>query len=1245
MDLDSCTQGQREAITTLDAPLMVAAGAGSGKTYTITQRIVRALLPGENDERYLSTVEEVCAITFTNRAAAELRSRVKSLLISEGLLDQALGVDDAWISTIHAMAGRILREQAVELGIDPSFEMLSNVEVEELRRQAAELVIGEVQEDKDTLVAQVLAEQTKSLFDKDGMADMALRLIEKAQALPEGFDAIRIAQPSSTPYELLQQLYDLGCDFLATAQTWSKPTNTEEGLIADLQTALENARTYLDRVGEDPVGFEDSEFDPDELRSIFYAFPPTSDKFHAKKDDADFFENYRSVYARLADEFEAGTAWRKTRALVDFAQQIYRRFCEIKGSSRLDHGDVLTMCYDALCGHPQMAQYYRERFRLIMIDEFQDTDMLQVALVSEFSQPCLNNVCTVGDAQQSIYRFRGADLEVFFNYRQDLFAQNDNARMVSLPDNFRSHADVLAWVDAIFSQPQVFGDEFLHLEPRAALNDEFDPTFDGNTAEEPRLVLDIVHYPRSVKGIGGLSARAREEAAKHIAERFVGLVNAGQRAGDMVILLGKMTYARVYSCALREVGLESIIVGGSVFSETDEAQLVADLLNYAANTNDEPALFSILTSQLFALPDDVLLALASRRAEDGSFRQRSLSQGFSDTSGGIGLGLSAHLEEALDDARSALRRFVHQARSGRASDALRELFVETGMLDRDEVMGADGLARAGNIAKALTLVEEFERESTGISSLADAYGGHLIFEKESPGALSTVDSDFVRIMTVHASKGLEFDHVAIAELGNGTTRRESYYAENVGKNTAVAMSTPATGDFGKIITKLRGFSRTDDAPSIDEAGTPGELYRAIAAYANDQSLAEARRLLYVAMTRARRSLMLSTYTSSNPKDAYVKDGIYRDVYTALNWDTTADRSRETIDLGAGATVEVAFEKLKVEPGDDAEDGAESDEAAPDALPAEAESDGFPAEISSDVPSEKNPDDNSAQNQSESSDDFIIPKRAEKREVISIPCESSRKDVCSYSSLSKDIDEDDVHMRTDFDENDELDRTEEETATDLGTAFHLLSQRSILRRNADAAARRALCMPNVDEICALAQAQDLTDTQTQRLIDACERWFSCDLIARIADFESVRSEVPFMVALDVPDAARVGDTAQEGFGCPTRFYLEGAIDVLATNGDGIAEVVDFKTGGFDAETPGELHDKHLFQAQCYAYELLCEGFTDVHAHFVRVEHEGDAESTDSAGVVQPQIIDYTFTADDMKALHSKICDAWLSASCV
>ncbi len=108
MNLDLCTPGQREVVQTLDEPVMVAAGAGSGKTFTLTQRIVGALLPGADGARpYLDSMEQVLAITFTKKAAAELRSRIKGLLLKEGLREQAHAVDDAWVSTIHGMASRI----------------------------------------------------------------------------------------------------------------------------------------------------------------------------------------------------------------------------------------------------------------------------------------------------------------------------------------------------------------------------------------------------------------------------------------------------------------------------------------------------------------------------------------------------------------------------------------------------------------------------------------------------------------------------------------------------------------------------------------------------------------------------------------------------------------------------------------------------------------------------------------------------------------------------------------------------------------------------------------------------------------------------------------------------------------------------------------------------------------------------------------------------------------------------------
>ena len=136
MNLDRCTKGQRTVVTTLDAPLMVSAGAGSGKTFTLTQRVAFALSP-EAGEAGLSSVDELLAITFTTKAAAELKGRIKGLLLSEGLEGEALKVDDAWVSTIHGMAARILREHALEVGLDPAFQVSGEVEADELLAEAA----------------------------------------------------------------------------------------------------------------------------------------------------------------------------------------------------------------------------------------------------------------------------------------------------------------------------------------------------------------------------------------------------------------------------------------------------------------------------------------------------------------------------------------------------------------------------------------------------------------------------------------------------------------------------------------------------------------------------------------------------------------------------------------------------------------------------------------------------------------------------------------------------------------------------------------------------------------------------------------------------------------------------------------------------------------------------------------------------------------------------------------------------
>ena len=126
MDLSRLRPGQLASIKHLDGPLLICAGAGSGKTFTLTQRITWALLPGSDTDgsSFLNSIDEALVITFTNKAAGEIKDRIRAALRAEGMMTEALKVDGAWISTIHGMCSRILREHALEAGLDPAFELV-----------------------------------------------------------------------------------------------------------------------------------------------------------------------------------------------------------------------------------------------------------------------------------------------------------------------------------------------------------------------------------------------------------------------------------------------------------------------------------------------------------------------------------------------------------------------------------------------------------------------------------------------------------------------------------------------------------------------------------------------------------------------------------------------------------------------------------------------------------------------------------------------------------------------------------------------------------------------------------------------------------------------------------------------------------------------------------------------------------------------------------------------------------------
>ena len=1259
MNLDTCTPGQRRIIETLDKPLMVSAGAGSGKTFTLTQRIAFALSEPLSSNptggSFASSVDQILAITFTKKAAAELKSRIKGKLLELGLTTEALKVDDAWISTIHGMCSRILREHALELGIDPTFEVISETAANRLKELAFDQVIFEINQSSDTSLKQYI--HSIGIFSYGGNSSSIQGYVDslsnKALALPGGFDSLDIPAVEGNPAELLREMIEIGQEFIAVSSALQKPTKTDAKHLQACESAVDRAIAFLE--SGVATSFSDESFDAESYASVLFDFPKTSPKYRVKESDPTFFEDYRQTYARIACCVEAALSAKELELITQISKKVYRAFQDLKGPRRLDNTDLLRNAYRALRDNPQLAQSYQDQFRMIMIDEFQDTDELQVALLSLIAKSGFSNVCTVGDAQQSIYRFRGADVSVFYSYREMLEEKTVEPEFVSLPDNFRSHADVLSFVDKVFSQPQVFGSRFLSLLPKGSVNKEKDSLFDARS----RIEVSLFDCPSSGSGIAG----GRVACARRIAQHFAELYDAGASPSDMTLLLGSMSNVGVYSQALRDVGFQCLVSGGSTFSASYEVGLIKAILRFFARLLDDEALYEILSSPLFSIDDEVLLFLVTRYDREGKPHRRSLSEGFLAWNGDqVGTSLSDDEVDALDFARDILEAARKTMASCGLAAGVQELLRASGWYIRlDNDSSAEAQAQVGNIYKALRMIESSEKLGLGVERTVQRFIDDCETLKLSPGTLSTSSSDFIEIMTIHSSKGLEFPHVAVAELRLDSVS-ESLLAENVQGTTRGFVKPYALSAVRPMMKALKDYLEAPEG-SVEEVQSASyeDLPRMLEALHNAQELSEARRLLYVALTRASKSLFLGIAYRGKKEPDYTGKGVLEDLYSALQWDPCASAPIQALEYGGSAPLMLEFQVV--------DDSFEMNHPLQSYYSLGEYQEAFEQT--------KNQDDLKevfyAQNQGlehltpqqgrllrikslsggsiTEKNTFDIPGFPPPASIFSVPLMKKHDEVCSYSSLGtkdssfrleqnelSDQEQDDLSEQkqddlTDQNQNsgmfdqvshDFLSLSEKADATALGDAFHRLAQRAI-----DSSSAYTLEAPDADSIAAQVSLHSLTLKQQSRLENALKIWLGSDCAQKFASHEYRYAEIPFMVT----------------FGPESNLYLEGEIDGLACDflieevtdqplDKRIAYLIDYKTGGSPLETEADLKEKHLLQAQCYAYALLKDGFGHVNANFVRVEQN------DPFNPGQPQIVTYEFGLDQLSSLEKIIYQAYL-----
>lgn len=1206
------TPGQKQCVDTLVGPVAVSAGAGSGKTFTLTRRIVHSLECG-----FVSGIDEVLAITFTSKAASEIKSRVKGALKACGRSDQALLVDSAWISTIHGACARMLRAHALDLGIAPDFTVADEAAASDMLDAALEEVLGTENDiispgDYDALFTEYAARQVGST-PTASVEGMVRDIVVAAQSSPEGMASIVPAPSAASPCKLLARMASLAGDITAVCEA-QKPGKTRDAFLDGTARALEGLEATQQQ-GEEPS--------PEQVLELFNAFPVPSRAF-GTSEYKELAAEAAQGYLSLMMEARLALAEPRMREVIDLSGRVFDAYRRRKHEAgMLDNDDLLTMASRMFSEHPEIAAEYADRFKLIMVDEFQDTDQLQVNMVKRMAGKNFERLCTVGDAQQSIYRFRGADVSVYDKHLASVASTNE-AGLIELADNFRSHVDVLAFVDCVFSQPSVFGRSFMSLSASRD-SGRIDCPYQGS---DPRIEVQLTTYPRGVA-----SDTARAAVAQRIAQRFAKLVDEGHSAGDMVVLLGSMRCADVYANAIREQGLSCVVSGGSIFGRAPEVRLAVRLAEVIANPKDTEVLFEVLSSEIFALTADDFIDLSTGLDElRGIPRRRSLDSGVSVCAAAEN---EASFTPGLRAAVRTLKKAAVRVRLEPLSEVMEGVLIDSGWLRRLEDEGAEGLARAANVYKACRLARDIERrKGSGPAQTAVELRAHIEIAKEAPGSLSSKSGDFVRIMTVHASKGLEFPIVAVAELRSDEVRSSRMVRTTLNGKTylsldAGATATRLTAKQSQLIAKCTSvdpFEGDEDdefyQQLIENPGdhSPVEVRCAIRQHEHLGETEETRRLLYVALTRAQEAIICAIAGKTTKDDPTgLAKSVWGSVESALCGEGNAFEPGVTLlDFGGESPARVERIDLAVESEEPYDSEVVGAEAANQEEVCSLAGGSDPARRTVEIPE-------------------VLPHC----ELLAQAWPASRADVFSYSSIAHSpSDEAGTSSSAEeiisskvppveepgFSEVDEAAWTairaslsgDADKATDLGTAFHRLAQQAVCTHAESA----ALVCPDKSHVDALARHCGLSDLQRIRLTEALARWFESDLATRVATFSRLRAEVPFFV--------RVGRGASAPF-------MEGEIDLLADGEDGrTALVVDYKTGGSPGETPTQLHEKHRLQALCYAYALLMQGYESTEFAFVRVEQPDDTKEG------QPQQVNYTFTAADLPAIEGEILARYASS---
>ncbi|ODS34003.1 MAG: helicase [Candidatus Scalindua rubra] len=904
-----------------DRDICVVAGPGSGKTRVLVERFSNLVT------EHKTPINEILTLTFTEKAANEMKIRAASLFEQKGMEKERQEIEFAYLSTIHSFCARLLRENAIEAGINPQFRVMDELEAGRLKEQTLEDTLKKWAEEKslDTFLNEIFWKQTDSkksrlksfkenlilLYEKIRNAcvpisetvntkDLSFNIINSHNEIEKLINEIseirsekKLPDKTSEKVECvleqwnasnlqnnIDELYkgkEKHCPFSPPSRP-AKPFGRAQGGSKNFHSVTSPSsppseggeRGKVKSNGILPNIKQPSKMDNftlsllNKVKGIHSVINLTVSK-DVKQPLGALREGLKTLIGLLAEDYSTSIKMMLRDFLVNFNIAYSERK---KAESLIDFTDLEVKTIELLENKKYIADEIKQKFKYILVDEFQDISRLQKTIIDLIRSK--NNLFIVGDEKQSIYGFRNADVEIF----QDIQKDADPESLISLNENFRSRPQILDFINHIFdglwsdnstsqdkecnekkdasnrsitseypldststlSPPSQGGDEGVVVNPSTNSTQQLKAGAEFSNKSLPSIEIIVAE--------GKDKTQARKWESMEIAKRIKEIVEKGEikitnkkeqerniSYRDFAILFRSTTDIKLYEHSLSHLDVPYYVISGRGFFNTTEITDLINLLKVIESPLDEINLAAVLKSPFVGIDDDALFWMTDYAHNNKE--NRLLYQALDEVDA------IKEIEAQSRDKIIQFAQFLNGVQGIKSRTSLWNLIsfiLKKTEFQSKMLLFSNGKRRYANLLKIVELCKNQEDfEPLTLRDFIEIVEGYKFKEiRESEAPVESEEDDVVKLITVHSAKGLEFPVAIVADTDRDNTRPSDYF----------------------VYSKNHGISFKILNPSTNEAEEPLS-YERINDEIKEKELRESRRLLFVAMTRAQEHLIIS----------------------------------------------------------------------------------------------------------------------------------------------------------------------------------------------------------------------------------------------------------------------------------------------------------------------------------------------------------------------------------------------------